>query len=378
MKLMRTPKSLDLEITGACNLRCRYCSHFSSEGDVDQDLATEEWLAFLDKLGRCSVLEVCLQGGEPFMREDLRQIIDGIVRNRMRFSVLTNGTLITDETAAHIASTGRCNAIQVSIDGSMEITHDAFRGRGSFGMAVAGLKTLLEHGVPATVRVTIHKRNVSDLAAVAKLLLEEIGLSSFSTNSAAHLGLCRRNREPVQLDAEEKSLAMRSLLHLTGKYEGRISASAGPLAEARMWLEMERAAAYPKVGAKSGGYLNGCGGPMTKLAVRADGVIVPCTLLPGMELGRINRDELREVWLEHPELNRFRRRSSISLRDFEFCSGCRYVDSCTGNCPAVAYTMLKDAYHPNPDACYRCFLDEGGRLPEADLTACLGDDRMIS
>jgi len=30
MKLINTPRSLDLEITNRCNLRCKYCSHFSS------------------------------------------------------------------------------------------------------------------------------------------------------------------------------------------------------------------------------------------------------------------------------------------------------------------------------------------------------------
>ena len=35
---------------------------------------------------------------------------------------------------------------------------------------------------------------------------------------------------------------------------------------------------------------------MTKLGVRADGVITPCAQLPGIELGRINRDRLAEIW----------------------------------------------------------------------------------
>jgi MoaA/NifB/PqqE/SkfB family radical SAM enzyme len=38
MPVMRTPKSMDLEITTRCNLRCEYCSHFSSAGDVGLDL----------------------------------------------------------------------------------------------------------------------------------------------------------------------------------------------------------------------------------------------------------------------------------------------------------------------------------------------------
>ena len=118
MRIMRTPKTVDLDITNQCNLRCKYCFHFTSSGDVDIDLPKEEWFQFFDELNRCAVMEVCLSGGEPFYREDLKELIDGIVRNRMRFSVLSNGTLITDDTAAYLASTGRCNSVQVSIDGS--------------------------------------------------------------------------------------------------------------------------------------------------------------------------------------------------------------------------------------------------------------------
>ncbi len=195
---MSTPRSLDLQITAQCNLRCRYCSHFTSAGDVDEDLTTSGWLMFFEELNRCGVMDVCLQGGEPLCRPDLQLLIQGIVDNRMRFSILTNGTLITDDVAAFLASTGRCNSIQVSIDGSEPYTHDVCRGQGNFRKAVAGLKILQKHGLAATVRVTIHRHNVRDLHNVAKLLLEELALPEFSTNAASHLGLCRKNAEQAQ------------------------------------------------------------------------------------------------------------------------------------------------------------------------------------
>ncbi len=119
MRLMRTPNKVDIAITNRCNLRCRYCYHFESAGDVEGDLPAAEWLQFFEELNRCAVTEVTLAGGEPFIREDLKEIISGIVRNRMRFAILSNGTLIDDEMAAFLASTKRCNYVQVSIDGSM-------------------------------------------------------------------------------------------------------------------------------------------------------------------------------------------------------------------------------------------------------------------
>jgi SynChlorMet cassette radical SAM/SPASM protein ScmE len=364
MEVMRTPRSVDLSITHHCNLRCNYCSYFTSAGEVHQDLSSEEWIKFFGELNDCAVMEVCLSGGEPFSREDLGGLIQAIVRNRMRFRILTNGTLITDEMAFFLASTRRCNGVQVSIDGSIPTTHDACRGEGNFLKAVQGIQHLLRYHLPATVRVTIHKKNVMDLEGIAQLLLEEIGLPQFSTNSASSMGLCRQNAKQVVLTPEERSHAMKVLLKLTQKYRGRIGANAGPLAEARSWLEMQRARREGRESIPGKGFLTGCNGPMSKIAVRADGVIVPCDQVAHMELGRINHDGLREVWLSHPELNRLRGRRNTPLSDFEYCRCCDYVNYCTGNCPALAYTLHGEENYPSPEGCLRRFLEAGGMLPD--------------
>ncbi len=124
-KVMRTPRSLDIEITARCNLRCRYCYFFNNPAVEYRDLPTDEWLKFFDELGSLGVMNVTLAGGEPFIREDLTVLLlEGLVRNRMRFSLLSNGALIDDEMAAFIARTGRCEYVQVSVDGSCAEVHD--------------------------------------------------------------------------------------------------------------------------------------------------------------------------------------------------------------------------------------------------------------
>lgn len=367
MRLMKTPRAVDLDVTNRCNLRCKYCYHFTSAGDVGEDLPKEEWLAFFQELNRCAITNVTIAGGEPFYREDLKELIDGVVHNKMRFTLLSNGTLITDEMAAFLASTGRCDGVQISIDGSIPITHDSFRGKGNFVKAMNGIKILLKHKISVPIRVTIHRKNVHDLAGVARLLLEEVGLPSFSTNSAGYMGLCQQNTEQVQLTVEERSQAMEALLRLTGEYNGRISATAGPLAQGRMWLRMEKARLEGKESLPGRGALTACGGAMNKLAVRADGVMVPCNQISHIELGRINRDDLQDVWQNHPELKRLRERPHIPLSDFEFCKGCDYINYCTGGCPALGYTLMDDVYHPSRDACLKRFLEAGGRLPDESL-----------
>ncbi len=367
MKIMRTPRSVDLDITNRCNLRCRYCYHFSGPGDVDQDLHKAEWLRFFQELNRCAVMNVTLAGGEPFFREDLKELIAGIIENRMRFSILSNGTLITDEMAAFLSSTRRCDGVQVSIDGSNPETHDACRGKGNFQKAINGIHHLQKHSVPVQIRVTINRHNVSDLEGIANLLLEELGLPGFSTNAASYMGLCRQNMEQIELSVENRMLAMDTLVQLNKKYDNRISAQAGPLAEATTWAEMELNRQNNVNNVFDRGRLTACGCVMDKIAVRADGIIVPCTMLSHIELGKINTDDLKEIWQHHPEMQNMRKRNNISLTEFEFCSECKYINYCTGNCPGLAYTITGQVNHPSPDACLRQFLEDGGKLPEFQI-----------
>ena len=103
--VMHTPRSLDIEITARCNLRCSYCYFFNNPAVDYRELPTDEWLEFFDELGSLGVMNVTLAGGEPFLRKDLPVLLEGLVRNRMRFSLLSNGTLIDEEIAAFIAGT---------------------------------------------------------------------------------------------------------------------------------------------------------------------------------------------------------------------------------------------------------------------------------
>ena len=194
--------------------------------------------------------------------------------------------------------------------------------------------------------------------------MDEIGLPGFSTNAASYMGLCKQNVEQVGLSVEDRTLAMKTLLRLNIQYDNRISAQAGPLAEAVRWTEMELARRNGKKRIPMGGSLTACGCVMDKIAVRADGSIVPCTMLSHIELGQINRDDLKQIWQNHPEMKKVRERQNIPLNDFEFCQGCEYTNFCTGNCPGLAYTITGRVNHPSPDACLRRFLNDGGKLPD--------------
>lgn len=361
------PLSIDIDITTRCNLRCSYCSHFSSDGDVDQDLSLDEWSQFFTECGSIGIMKITLGGGEPFYRKDIRRIIEKIVDNKMRFSMLSNGGLIDDNLAKFLKNTRRCEGVQVSIDGPDAALHDKFRGKGSFDKAISGLRNLLENQVGSTARVTLNKYNYRHLPETAKLLLEDLNLPVFSTNSVCYFGLCRENNDTMAMNASEFSEAMMIIQEIQKKYPNQINAQAGPQACTSMWRQMEKAVNGDESTIQESrcGFLGSCGCIWNNIAVRADGIMLPCGQLPQMELGRINHDGLRDIWLNSPVLNDMRKRVDIKLSEFDSCSDCKYMEFCYGGCPATAYTLFGSSNVPNLaiDSCYREFLNQGGVLP---------------
>lgn len=363
MTTMHTPRTIDVSITNTCNLNCSYCSDFVEESSLHEDLPIEEWSQFFAELNQCATISVTIAGGEPFVRPDIIPILQSIVINRMRYSVLTNGILITDTIARWISSSNRCDSVQVSIDGSCPETHDAFRGEGSFVNAIYGLKKLLKHDIIVNVRLTIHRKNVYHLAEIVHFLLVDLKLPNISTNAASYLGKCKFNSEAIQLTTEERSFAMAELLRLSERFGDRIGAAAGPLAEARLWSEMEAARREKREGLNNAGFLRSCGGVFSKLAVTSNGNYVPCNQMQHLVMGKINNDNLVNIWHNHPILLELRNRVNVPLTSFDYCSDCDYIPYCRGNCPALAYTLTGKENHPSPDACLKRFLEAGGRLP---------------
>lgn len=356
---MPTPRSVGIAITGRCNLRCRYC-FYADEMAALRDLPAERWLSFFDELGRLGVMDVMLTGGEVFTRRDMFELIDGIVANRMRYSLLTNGTLIDEEVLAQFERGKRrvrLNSIQVSIDGASAEVHDKSRPH-SFERAMRGLRLLKQAGFPVTARVTINQHNVRDLENIARLLLEDIGLEAIGTNEAAPIGAGCTNQD-VSLSRRDQLEAMETMDGLLERYPGRLLAQAGPQAKRVMFAEMERARATgEKTSRWKMGYLSGCGCVFTKLDVLHDGTVVPCHILHGVALGNITTHSLRQIWQEDRQLEALRARRSIPMQTVEGCRDCAWAAYCSGSCPGVAYELTGDFNLANPEDCYRRFLLE--------------------
>ncbi len=359
LKVVSSPKRVDIAITGKCNLACQYC-FYADEMVARTNLSTEQWLSFFEELGQLGVMSVTLTGGEVFTRPDLFELIDGIIANRMRYSLLSNGTMITEEVLAKFAigkRRQRLDSIQISVDGSSADVHDLSRPK-SFGRALRGLKLLKEAGFPVTVRVTINRHNVDDLENVAHLLLKEVGISSFGTNEAYACGATDRTENDVILTPAQRKRAGEVLTSLAEKYDQRIQAQAGPLVLARELKTMDEMLANGQTSWAGRGTLSACGGVFTTLGVMHDGTIVPCMIMSTLNIGKVGVDKLQDVWLNHPTMTALRQRQEIPLGSLETCHDCSYQGFCTGGCPAGAIYANGDFNTRNPMNCYRALKGE--------------------
>lgn len=373
----KAPSSMDVSITGGCNLSCRYCFYADRMASLT-DLSTDEWKESFRKLGDARVMRVSLTGGEPFSRPDIFELIDSVVENRMRYSILTNGTLVDERVIREFTVRRRrirLDSIQISIDGSRAEVHNRSRPD-SFDRAVYGLRLLLREGFPVTVRATISRHNIDDLEAMAEFLLEDIGLPAMTNNEASPIGTGCRYREEIALDQTEILRAGLRLEQLQKRYPGRITAQAGPLAKLRMFREMDEAR---KTGKPTNrwkmGHLSSCSGVFSRMGILHDGSIVPCTMLHELVMGNILTHDFLDLWRNSPVIREVRERYAVSLRDTPQCRGCPWLEYCNGGCPGIAMQMQGSIRSPAWEGCYRNFLKANDIESIRDIATPIGNGR---
>ena len=93
------PQALTLEITHNCLAKCVMCNIWKIPRDV-LDMPVETWIRLLSSDLFSQLIELDITGGEPFMREDISDLIHGIcdlkksrLPNLRSIAITTNGIL---------------------------------------------------------------------------------------------------------------------------------------------------------------------------------------------------------------------------------------------------------------------------------------------
>ena len=174
---------LFFEITDRCNLECRHCgSSCTAEGrqltaaDIERTLRTIQ----------SDRPVICLTGGEPMLHPDFFAIAERITAMGFHWGMTTNAILIDDEAASKLRTAGM-STVSVSLDG-MESSHDELRQRkGSWQLAVRGIRALQNAGFEPQVTTVLHKGNFDELGPLYDVLCE-MGIRSWRPINVEPIG----------------------------------------------------------------------------------------------------------------------------------------------------------------------------------------------
>lgn len=163
-------RSISLNVAQACNMSCGYC--YADRGQfggrpnlMSGSIARTSVDRLIAEAPPSSDLMIAFMGGEPFVNRalifDIVEYATATARqrsHRVRFSLTTNGTLLTAEDAALLARYPF--SVTVSLDGDSRVNdqHRTLRGaRSAYHEALRGIRLLTASGRPRhlSIRATV-------------------------------------------------------------------------------------------------------------------------------------------------------------------------------------------------------------------------------
>ena len=173
----RIPLNGSFEVTMRCNVRCQHCYLPLAQraGSRQDELSFTEIERILGELADAGCLWLLLTGGEPFIRKDFIEIYDSAKRKGFITSIFTNGTLLTEKIADHLAE-WRPFAIEISLYGATQETYERVTGvPGSYARCMRGIELLLDRRLPLQLKSVLITLNQHELAQM-KDFSENLGL----------------------------------------------------------------------------------------------------------------------------------------------------------------------------------------------------------
>jgi radical SAM protein with 4Fe4S-binding SPASM domain len=318
------------EITLVCDLKCAHCGSRAGHKRPNE-LTTSECLAVVADLAALGTREITLIGGEAYLRKDFAQIIAAITAAGIECTLQSGGRNLTEERVRAAKAAG-LKAAGISIDGLREV-HDAMRGvPGSFDAAVASLRRLRAHGIPAGANTAITKASFPQLDGILDVLIDA-GAIAWQIALTVPMGRASENwpmlLQPHQmLELMPKLAALQRRAHdngvlvqpannigYFGPYEGRLRGTG---------LETVHYA--------------GCPGGRNAMGIEADGNVKGCPSLPtdGYVGGNTHDIDLTTIWNTTPELAFARGERT----NWGFCKSCYYADVCHAGCTWMSHSLF--------------------------------------
>ena len=167
----RIPLTGAFELLPVCNLRCKMCYVRKSMEEVNAQgglLPKEQWLDWARQARDGGLLFPLITGGEPFLRQDLPEILSGMQAMGLQVSINTNGTLI-DQPMAQWLGKHRPTRVNITLYGDRAESYEALCGNGgAYDQVRQAVDWLKQNQVPVKFSASITPENLGDLEGMIR------------------------------------------------------------------------------------------------------------------------------------------------------------------------------------------------------------------
>jgi SynChlorMet cassette radical SAM/SPASM protein ScmF len=321
--------SLYINPTKFCNLSCRHCwispPHNDKVGEEAGEISAKEMIGIIKAGRELGLSSVKFTGGEPLLRNDLKEVFEFCSDSGISVFVETNGTLIT-ENWAELFQRCKVSLVSVSLDSHVDEKHDFYRGhQGSFDRTVSGIKTLMKKGISPQVIISLYRENIRDFDRFL-VFMKELGVRNIKINTISPVGRGTNLIEAGDAPSVKEVLDFsKDLLDIKGSFEG--------------FIYLDVPMAFKDIGEMKHG---GCGLCAIKniLGILSDGTVSICGigyLDENLIFGNARKDPacLKDIWSNNGMLKEIREKVPSMLEGV--CGMCVFKKRCLGSCRAEVY-----------------------------------------
>lgn len=152
-----------LHVTQRCNLHCIGCYSLDEQRNCLKDAATAQIKRAIGQLAKNGCMQMVISGGEPFLRQDLAEILayahdTAQIRS---VNIITNGTALSLEKAKQVKP--YVDSIAVSIDGYSKACPTFIRDEGIYDQVIEAVEICKQAGIDVSILPTIHTKNYNNL-----------------------------------------------------------------------------------------------------------------------------------------------------------------------------------------------------------------------
>jgi len=313
------------------------------------ELSAEECFRLVDGILEVGRPIIILTGGEPLVREDIFSIAKYAVSKGLRVVMGSNGTLISEETAAKLKDIP-LSRIAVSLDFPLSELQDKFRGKtGAFEAAMAGIANVRKAGMELQINCTLTRLNISYLDELLNLALK-VGAIAFHPFFLVPTGR-GKGLESVELSSTEYEKTLQWIYDKQLELGDRIFFKPTDAPHyLRVMKQRQTKESGKNTAAKSMSTIQSPANSVTRGCLAGTGFcfvshlgrVQGCGYLD-LEAGNIKNQSFAEIWFNSSLFQDLRNLTNIKGK----CGVCEYKRIC-GGCRARAYEASGDFLEAEP------------------------------